>query len=324
MGPSRLNVPWCALILLPRVAACQDELGGGLVFAGLLALGGEAPGGDRMAAAGGAPFAAAMRMVDRVHGDAAVVRTPPHPALAAGFADRDVHVVGVRHRPDRAHAAAVDEALLGRVEPQDDVVAVTTDDLRIGAGRARDLAALAELELDVVHDGADRNVAERHGIARLHVDMLARHDRIAGGDPLRRQDIGELAVLVLDERNEGGAVRIVFEPLHSRRHIELAALEVDLAVRLLVATAAEAHGDAAVVVAAAGRALALGQRLDRVATMQARSVDDDQLALARRGGVVGFQCHRRYLTGPWSRQWCDLRRASRSHAWSATAARPSP
>src|SRR5215468_3553161 len=37
----------------------------------------------------------------------------------------DVHVVGVRHRPDRAHAAAVDEALLGRVEPQDDVVAVT-------------------------------------------------------------------------------------------------------------------------------------------------------------------------------------------------------
>src|SRR5262249_57129286 len=147
--------------------------------------------------------------------------------------------------------AAVDEALLGRVEPQDDVVAVTTDDLRIGAGRARDLAALAELELDVVHDGADRNVAERHGIARLHVDMLARHDRIAGGDPLRRQDIGELAVLVLDERNEGGAVRIVFKPLDGRRHVELAALEVDLAVGLLVATTTETHGDAAIVVAAA-------------------------------------------------------------------------
>src|SRR5215510_3751214 len=324
MGPSRLNVPWCALILLPRVAACQDELGGRLVLAGLLALGGEAPGGDRMAAAGGTPLAAAMRMVDRVHGDAAVVRAAAHPALAAGLADRDVHVVGVRHRPDRAHAAAVDQALLGGIEPQDDVVAVATDNLRIGAGRARDLAALAELELDVVHDGADRDVAERHGVARLHVDMLARDDRIAGRDPLRRQDIGELAVLVLDERDEGGAVRIVFEPLDGRRHTELAALEIDLAVGLLVAATAEAHRDAAVVVAAAGRVLALGQRFDRSAAMQARAVDDDQLALARRGRVIGFQCHRRYLTGPWSRRWCDLRRASRSHAWSATAARPSP
>src|SRR5262245_30886053 len=251
MGPSRLNVPWCALILLPRVAACQDELGGGLVLAGLLALGGKAPGSDRMTAAGGAPFAAAMRMVDRVHGDAAIVRTPAHPALAAGLADRNVHVVGVRDRPDRPHAAAVDQALLGGIEPDDDVVAVAADDLRIGAGRARDLAALAELELDIVHDGADRNVAERHGIARLHVNMLAGDDSIAGRDPLRRQNIGELAVLVLDERDEGGAVRIVFEPLNGRRHVELAALEVDLAISLLVAATAEAHGDPAVVVAAA-------------------------------------------------------------------------
>src|SRR5262249_27100703 len=220
--------------------------------------------------------------------------------------------------------AAVDEALLGRVEPQDDVVAVTTDDLRIGAGRARDLAALAELELDVVHDGADRDVAERHGVARLHVDMLARDDRIAGGDPLRRQDIGELAVLVLDERNEGGAVRIVFEPLDSRRHVELAALEIGLGVGLLGPAGAEARRDAGVVVAAAAGALALGQRLDRVAAMQARAIDDDQLALARRGRVVGFECHRRYLTGPWSRRWCDLRRASPSPALSGTAAPPRP
>src|SRR5262249_25714349 len=246
------------------------------------------------------------------------------PALAAGLADRDVHVVRIRHRPDRGHAAAVDQALLGRIEPHNDVVAVATDDLCIGAGRTRDLPALAELELDIVHDRADRNIAERHGVARLHVDMLARDDRIAGRDPLRRQDIGELAVLVLDERDEGGAVRIVFKPLDGRRHVELAALEVDLAVGLLVATTTETHGDAAIVVAAAGRALAFGQRLDRVAAMQTRAVDDDQLALAWRGRVVGLECHRGFLTGPWSRRWCDLRRASRSHAWSAIAARPSP
>src|SRR5690349_17952852 len=248
-----------ALALLPRVAARQNELGGGLVLAGLLALGGEAPRRDRMPAAGGAPFAAAMRMVDRIHRHTAIVRPPAQPARAPGLADRDVHVVGIRHRPDRRHAAPADQALLARIEPHDDVVAVATHDLRIGAGRARDLAALPELELDVVHDGADRNIAEWHRIAGLHVNVLARDDRIAGGNPLRRQDIGQLTVFVLEQRNEGGAVRIIFEPLDGRRHVELATLEVDLAVGFLVATAAEAHGRAAVVVAATARALALGQ-----------------------------------------------------------------
>jgi hypothetical protein len=36
----------------------------------------------------------------------------------------------------------------------------------------RELAALADLHLDVVDDGADRHVAERHDVARLDVDML--------------------------------------------------------------------------------------------------------------------------------------------------------
>ena len=82
---------------------------------------------------------------------------------------------------------------------------------------------------------------ERHRVAGLHVDMLAGDDRVADRQALRRQDVGQLAVLVFDQRDEGGAVRIVFEPLDLRRHVELAALEVDDAVGLLVAAAAEAR-----------------------------------------------------------------------------------
>src|SRR5215475_874108 len=108
-------------LLFPRVAARQNELGGGLVLAGLLALGGEAPRRDWMPATGSATFAAAVRMVDRIHRHTAIVRPPAQPACTAGLADRDVHVVGIRHRPDRRHAAAVNQALLGRVEPHDDV-----------------------------------------------------------------------------------------------------------------------------------------------------------------------------------------------------------
>src|SRR5258708_2618534 len=78
------------LLLLPRMAARNDELGGSLVGPGLLALGGEAPRGHRMTAARAAAFAAAERMVDRIHRDAAIVRHASHPAVAARLADRDV------------------------------------------------------------------------------------------------------------------------------------------------------------------------------------------------------------------------------------------
>src|SRR5256714_15626476 len=103
-------------LLLARVAACHDEFLRRLVVARLLALGGEAPRSDRMTPARGAALAAAMRMIDRIHRDAAIVRHAPHPALAARLADRDVHVIGVRHRADGRHAAAEHQALLARIE----------------------------------------------------------------------------------------------------------------------------------------------------------------------------------------------------------------
>src|SRR5262250_1582181 len=98
-----------------------------------------------MTAAGGTAFAAAMRVIDRVHRDAAIMRPAAEPALAAGLADRDVHVIGVRHRADGAAAAAVHQALLARVQTQDDVVLVAADELGVGAGGTRELAALADL-----------------------------------------------------------------------------------------------------------------------------------------------------------------------------------
>src|SRR5208282_4670090 len=211
-------------------------------------------------------------MVDRVHRLAANMAAPPHPARAPGLADRDIHIVGVRHRTHGGNAAAVHQPLLAGIEPYDDVGAVAADQLRIGAGRARDLAALADLKLDIVHDGADRNIGDRHGVAGLDVDILAGDDGVADGEPLRRQNISELAVLVFDQRDEAGAVRIVFEPLDLGRHVELAALEVDPAVGALVATAAIANGDRSAVIAAAARVLALAERLDRRAGVQAGAI----------------------------------------------------
>ena len=204
---------------------------GRLVLAGLRALGRLAPRRHRMAAALGAAFAAAVRMIDRVHRHAADVRRAcPSSALRPALPIEMFMWSGF----DTAPTVAMQRPCTQRTSPELSrrmhVAAVAADDT---AHRCRPNARSGRpcrLHLDVVHDRADRHGAERHGVAGLHVDLVAGDHRVADGQPLRRQDVGELAVLVLDQRDEGGAVRIVFEPLDLRRHVELAALEVDHAV----------------------------------------------------------------------------------------------
>src|SRR5260370_19765085 len=124
-----------------------------------------------MTAARGAAFAAAVRMVYRVHGDAAVMGLAAEPAIATGLADRDIHVIRIGYRADGAGAAAVNQALLARIQANDHVVLVAADDLGVSAGGTGKLAALADLQFDIVDDGADWHVAERHHVTRLQVHM---------------------------------------------------------------------------------------------------------------------------------------------------------
>src|SRR5262245_21216808 len=239
-----------SLTFLLYMPAAQDKLVGCPVVPRLLALGGLAPGRHRMPSARSAALAAAMRVIDRVHGNAAHHRAASLPAHPTCLADRDVGVVGVGHRTYCRHAGGRHHACLAGIEPKDGVACIATDKLHIGAGRARDLATLADLHLHIVDNGADRHVSKRHGIARLHIDAGIGNHRIAGLEPLRREDVGELTVLLFDQRDERRAVGIEFEPLHGGRHAELAALEIDHSVAALVPAAAMPHGHAALVVAA--------------------------------------------------------------------------
>jgi hypothetical protein len=130
---------------------------------------------------------------------------------------------------------------------------------------ARDLPTLTRLHLHVVNDGADRNVGQRHGISRLHVDLLARDHGIADLQALRGQDVAQLAILVLDKRDEGGAVGVVLQPLDLGRHVELQTLEIDHPIAPLVPAATPPGGDPPRIVAPALLGQALGQRFYRLA-----------------------------------------------------------
>src|SRR5690349_20575387 len=100
------------LTLFLRVTAADDELVRRLVVAGARTLGRLAPRGDRVTAARGPAFTTAVRVVDRVLGDAAGQRALTHPAGAAGLAEVLVLVVGVRNRANRRHAVGAHIALL--------------------------------------------------------------------------------------------------------------------------------------------------------------------------------------------------------------------
>src|SRR6185436_10728279 len=114
-----------------------------------------------------AAFAAAVRMVDRVHCDAADRRAPAEPTHASGLAVRDVLVLEVADLTDRRPARGPHAAKLARRHLQERVVALLRHQLDLRPGRAPDLSAAPLAELDVVHDRTEGDVRERQAVARL-------------------------------------------------------------------------------------------------------------------------------------------------------------
>src|SRR4051794_26577269 len=214
-----------------------------------------------MAAAGGPALAAAHGMVHRVHGDAAVVRFPAQPAVAPGLADGDVLMIQVPHLAHGGVALDVHLAHLARGQLDLGPGAVARHELGAAAGAPHHLAALADLELDVVDHRAQGDAAQRQGVADVDLDVLARHHLGAHLQAVRPQDVALLAVGIVQQRDARRAVGIVLDGRHLGRDAVLVPLEVDDAVALLVTAAPPPRRELARVVAPAARVLALGQGL---------------------------------------------------------------
>src|SRR5688500_8093109 len=181
-------------------AATQDELLAGLGLVAGAALG-LAPRRDRVTATRGLALAAAERVVDGVHGDAAGLRAHVLPPFAAGLADLDELVLGVA---DLAHgAAAVDghAAHLAGGQPQGGEVALLGHELDRRARRPRHLAAATGAQLDVVDGGTDRDVAQRQGVAGTDLRALARLQHVADLHAARGEDVRLLPVDVVQQQD---------------------------------------------------------------------------------------------------------------------------
>ena len=160
----------------------------------------------------GLALATTVRVVDRVHRQAADGGADAQPAALARLADADDLVLDVAELADGR--AALDEHLAHRARGQTDlgVVAFLRHQLAPGARRADHLRAAAGLELDVVDHRADRDVLQRQRSCPGRMSASAPAWSVSPTvRPDRREDVALLAVRVVQERDVGGAVRVVLD-----------------------------------------------------------------------------------------------------------------
>ena len=230
-------------------------------------------------------------MVDRVHGHTTGLGLLALPAVAAGLADLDQLVLAVADLADGGATVDHHATHLGGGHTQRGVVAFLGDQLDGDAGRTADLAALAGAQLDVVHGGADRDETQRHGVAGLDVGAVATLDRVTDVEAARSQDVGLLAVVVVEQRDAARAVRVVFDGGDLGGHAILDPLEVDDAVLLLVTATTMAGGLAAVAVAATGLGLLDEEALLRRGLGDLAEIGARLEATAGAGGLAGTDSH---------------------------------
>ena len=176
---------------------------------------------------------------------------------------------------------------LARRQLQQRHAAFFRNQLRLRSGRARHLPALARLQFDIVHHGAGRNILERQRIADQDVGLRSRGHLAADLEAHRGQDVALLAVDIMQQRDARAAVGIVFDGRDHRHNPVLVALEIDLAIGLLVSAAAEARRNPARAAASAASPRLPFTRLFSGVCLVISS--RDTTVWKRRVGVVGLK-----------------------------------
>src|SRR5688572_30441723 len=185
-----------------ELAAAEDRLFAVLPrAAGDAALGGHARLADRLTSAVGSAFAAAERVVDRVHRLGSRVRADAHVARAAGLAEVDVDPVEVAELTNGRAASALHAAHLTGRENDHRPLPFLGAETSHATGGADQLPALAGVHLHVVNLKSRRDVRQGHRIADVRRSIGAASDGGADLQPVGGEDVSLLAVLVLDQGN---------------------------------------------------------------------------------------------------------------------------
>ena len=210
-----------------------------------------APGGNRSRTADrGFTFTTTVGMVAGVHNRTANGRSPTHVTLTSGLTDIDVAVFRIAYLTNGCHAIYGNVAKLTGGETEKCISVFLSHKLCHTACRTCKLCATAGIKLDVVEECTYGDVYHRKCITCYDIGIRTADDGIANLKTCRSDDIALFAVLILNEGDESGTVRVILESLNDCRNSETLTLKVDYSVLSAVTAAAMANGDAAIAVTA--------------------------------------------------------------------------
>src|SRR5262249_16402074 len=150
------------------IASADNHAGRAFVVTRLLALGLPTPRRHRMRITlTGFAFATAVRVIDRIHHDAANGRANAEPAFRAGFTETAEIVFAVADFANGRAAINVHFAHFGRAQSNGGIRTFASREHHRAAGAACELRALTRLEFDAVNRRTDRDVTQLHRITRL-------------------------------------------------------------------------------------------------------------------------------------------------------------
>src|SRR5215831_4172950 len=181
----------------------HDHLLRPLVVPRLISTGRLAPWRHRIAATRGLTFTATMRVIYRVHGYAADMRTNSAPARATRFTQRNILVFDVTDLPNRGPALNRHPPHLARRHAQLSIRALLCQQLRERARSPRHLAAFAGAQLNIMNLRAQRNIPNRQGISRQNVRVFAARNRLTYFQSHRSNDVTLLAIDISHQSNVG-------------------------------------------------------------------------------------------------------------------------
>ena len=216
-----------------------------------------------MSAAAGLAFSPAHRMVDRVHGNAAVVRFLAQVTFLAGFAELDIHVFNIADLADSGAAFNMNLSDFAARQLDLSIFAFFSAERGDLTGRSDHSGAASRNHLDIVDFQADGNILDLQAVAWFQFSLFAVHDNIADLEAVRCDDVFLLAVSVKQQCDICRTVGIVFECADGSLDSIFAAMEVNQPEQALGAAAAETAGDTTSVISSAGSSLADGKTLFR-------------------------------------------------------------
>ena len=182
-----------------------------------------------------------MRMVIRVHYNAAGSRTNAEPAVSSCFTQGNVFMVIIANHTDGSAAADMYLAQFAGRQTEQCIISFFSHELSACTGRTNHLAAFADFQFYVVNDGTKRNIGERQAVAYFNIGFRTAGNNVANLESLRSQDVTFFTVCILEQSDAAGTVRIVFDSSYFSRNIILVSLEIDDSVLTFMTAALMAN-----------------------------------------------------------------------------------